>query len=222
MRKYRKHKCCQCGKIATWYNYDSHKDDLEYFCDDCVPRGCIENVKNTDKDGEPMLGAKVMWWDCDADESDFLHDGDLEPNTQSFYYEVLDNNGRRKPSHFAYCYEENGFELIDNSYYLRYYDVRQVFGKTCERLNYLLKLDVESEISYIFEKNHTLYDEFIIDYNIFMQKLSKFVYNVVDRDIKQSLLSWIKTEYEDLRKFYEYFKTEIKKVKLSLKSLLRD
>ena len=42
----RKHRCCECGKIAVWYNEFGTKNRTKYYCEDCVTRGSISNVDN--------------------------------------------------------------------------------------------------------------------------------------------------------------------------------
>ena len=45
----RKHRCCECGKIAVWYNEFGTKNRTKYYCEDCVPRGSISNVDNIEE-----------------------------------------------------------------------------------------------------------------------------------------------------------------------------
>lgn len=42
----KKHICIECGNLAVWYYLpgDSlNKEENDYFCDECVPRGCSCN-----------------------------------------------------------------------------------------------------------------------------------------------------------------------------------
>ena len=59
----RKHKCCICDKEAKWYNSFCNKTYQKYYCDEHVPRNCINNVDNLEDFGEPKTTNKIMWWD---------------------------------------------------------------------------------------------------------------------------------------------------------------
>ena len=41
------HKCGRCNKTATWL-YLPSSSGINFFCDDCVPRGCTCNVMGLD------------------------------------------------------------------------------------------------------------------------------------------------------------------------------
>lgn len=41
-----KHVCCECWQLATWYYdpcYDEKIEQENYYCDNCVSRGCTCN-----------------------------------------------------------------------------------------------------------------------------------------------------------------------------------
>lgn len=98
-------KCDICGKTATWLYMPGGR----FYCDDCVPRGCSCNVDNLDM-GEPEQTTNpIMWWPHNIKEEDLYHGGSLHRDSNSFYYEILDEDGRRSPC-CEYDYSEEGFE----------------------------------------------------------------------------------------------------------------
>lgn len=98
-------KCIRCGKPASWLYMPSGR----FYCDDCVPRGCGCNIDNISM-GEPeQTSNPIMWWDKDSTAEDLVQNGYMERNANSFYYEVLDEMGRRAPC-CEYEYSEEGFE----------------------------------------------------------------------------------------------------------------
>ncbi len=64
---------CDCGRIAVWVYMPSHEgpETNDFYCDDCVPRGCSCNM-------EPK-------------------DGDHENSDPSNWEEPLDDKGRKYP-----------------------------------------------------------------------------------------------------------------------------
>ena len=108
-----KHKCCECGAIAVWYNEYNNSRKTNYYCDDCIPRGSICNVDNLEDIGEPsQTDRKIMWWSKFSLSKDLLRNGSLERDKDSFYYEVLDEHGRRSPSD-DFIYQEDGFDKFE-------------------------------------------------------------------------------------------------------------
>lgn len=211
------HKCCQCGKRAVWFKDISNKGELLYFCDDCVPRGSIDNINDIEHYGEPSVsnsGGKVMWWDKNATENDVYHDGYLDRKETSYFYEVLDNKGRRFPSD-SFIFDKDGFNKMEDEkyFYLKYYNVRDVLRKTFCKLPPNIKMDIEDDISMIFEKEHSIFDEFIIEYNTFMNKFRNRIFLIVDKDLEKAKINGNEPKYDCLRKFWYFFRDEIKKVK---------
>lgn len=105
--------CCKCNKIATWLHMPSDRA----YCDEHVPRGCTCNVQNLEEDGEPSYYKNnIIWWDKKT--YDIYHQDNLDENkfttrtrqNDSFYYEILDEKGRRNPC-CEYEYSEKGFEI---------------------------------------------------------------------------------------------------------------
>lgn len=80
--------CCVCGKEAVW----CYMPGGECYCDDCVPRGCSCNVDNIQEFGEPKTDGPVMWW---SEKECVEEPGSLERKEDSFFYECLDEHGRR-------------------------------------------------------------------------------------------------------------------------------
>lgn len=211
------HKCCQCGKRAVWFKEISNKHDLVYYCDDCVPRGSIDNINDIENYGEPNVtnsGGKVMWWDKNSSENDIVHDGSLDRTENSFYYEVLDNKGRRFPSD-VYSFCKDGFLHSEDEtiFYLKYYDVRETLRKTFYKLPPNLKMDIEDDIEMLFDRKHVIFDEFTIEYNTFMNAFNRIIFRIVDHDLYKSKINGTVPKYDCLRKFWFFFRDEIRKVK---------
>lgn len=111
-------RCCKCGKIAVWAYMPGDGDD-HYYCDDCVPRGCSCNVDNLDEfpyaRREPDDNGNMLWWSKETYEKHWKNEGDLEKYatrkrmSDSFYYEVLDEKGRRMPCG-EFDYSPDGFD----------------------------------------------------------------------------------------------------------------
>ncbi len=40
-------KCFKCNKHAVWCYMPSQQNDGDYYCDDCIPRGCSCNIINS-------------------------------------------------------------------------------------------------------------------------------------------------------------------------------
>lgn len=96
--------------------YMPKADGNHFFCDEHVPRGCTCNVENLKEFGEPDPDSKVIWWSkqdyeaCIPDKMDELISfATMERQPDSFYYEVLDENGHRYPC--CECdHDENGYD----------------------------------------------------------------------------------------------------------------
>lgn len=120
--KYRKKKCCQCGKMATWY-YVPGRSVGNFYCDDCVPRGCTCNIRNLKYESTcTWEGINPIVYYSEKD----LCDGDgypkhctLERKEDSVAFEILDDDGRRFPC-VEYEFNGNGFKFKDNIYGFTY------------------------------------------------------------------------------------------------------
>ena len=174
----RKHKCCECGKTAVWFNEYGTNNRTKYYCEDCVPRGAICNIDNIQDIGEPNPNKKIMWWDEFSLQKDFLKNGTLERTKNSFYYEELDEEGRRSPSD-EFTYSPRGFDkkYEDKNYLITYDDILE----SVDACNKCLTLDEEFEISdllgEIFLEYRNLKDLYSIDYNLFMSKVGDVIFS---------------------------------------------
>lgn len=121
--KKRYRKCSKCNKLATWM-YMPSGDGTRWYCDEHVPRGCTCCLHDLDFDGEPKNTDNLMWWSKEAyderwgkaDDSVKLEDlGTRERMPDSFYYEHLDDKGRRSPC-CEFWYDEEGDEIEETRY----------------------------------------------------------------------------------------------------------
>ena len=95
-------------------------DGNRMYCNEHVPRGCTCNVRNIEEDGEPETEDNVIWWtkqdyECHMGkygDGEFMNDATMERQPDSFYYEILDEDGKRSPC-CEYCYDAEGFEKDD-------------------------------------------------------------------------------------------------------------
>lgn len=111
--KKRVHKCSCCDKIATW-SYIPSGSGRRNFCNDHVPRGCTCNVYNIKEFTDSIPSENVMWWSKD---DDLNTDGSLTRKEDSFYYEELDENGKRFPC-CEFDYDPDGIEMISKRYFI--------------------------------------------------------------------------------------------------------
>lgn len=105
-------KCSKCDKIATWCYIPNcnEKTSEGFYCNDCVPRGCSCNLYDIEHDGEPNNESKVGYYS--KDDSTFSQMR-LNRDSNSYYYEYLDEQGRRFPC-CEYIEDEDGFEKDEN------------------------------------------------------------------------------------------------------------
>ena len=86
-----KEKCYDCSQVAQWL-YAPGKNDpegVDYYCDDCVPRGCSCNLTLKDGVEEIMIDLYEM-------------------NPDEDYYQPLDENGREYPC-CEFLFSEKGW-----------------------------------------------------------------------------------------------------------------
>lgn len=207
----RKHKCCECGKIAIWYNEYHNSRNPKYYCDDCVPRGSICNVDNIDDFGEPNPKRKIMWWSEHSLSKDLLKNGSLERESDSFYYEELDEFGRRSPSD-DYTYQPNGFDKKDDEkiYLVCYDDILESIDLANKNL--LSKNDefkITDLLENIFLNNRYEDNGITIDYNVLMSKFGNYLTNKFAAQLTPNV--------EEYRLFYLRFKEIMKNVKVLAK-----
>lgn len=112
-------KCCECDKMAVWINMAASREENLFYCDDHVPRGCTCNLCDIDFDGIPEKDENLLWWTKEDYEKNFRNcttEKEIEElattkrQVNSFFYEYLDEKGRRYPC-CEYEYDEDGFDL---------------------------------------------------------------------------------------------------------------
>lgn len=202
------HKCCICkSNIAQWKNQLAPKDGIFYFCDKCVPRNDISNVKNIDDFGEPDSNANVMWWSEFSLKKDFKKNGTLTREKDSYYYEIIGEDFRRKPSS-DFLYKKDGFnKKEEEKQYILYFsdimntinsiELKGVFDSDLFEFK-----DVAEEI-YIKHKNKL--NSEIIDYNLFMSKLGYYFVQKYSENMAFNV--------NEIRAIYNDFKIKIKKLR---------
>lgn len=114
------HKCERCGKKAQWM----YMPNSNFYCDDCVPRGCSCNIDIISNESAGNGITPTIYYTED-DVSDYINGrinsdellsrGSLTKLSDSVYYEVLDDQGRREPC-CEYDYSYDGFEIEPNEY----------------------------------------------------------------------------------------------------------
>lgn len=188
--KKRIHKCSCCNKIATW-SYMPSTSRRRNFCDDHVPRGCSCNVYNIEEFSDSIPNGNVMWW---SKNDDLNIDGSLVKNNDSFFYEELDEDGKRSPCcEYDYCPE--GIEMITKKYFIRKDDL----------IKCLIKATNPKFFDMYFATKIKKLDE-QIDYNQVMQDFCSILHTILKKtNLPQILkferrLKYFAREY----KFYKY------------------
>lgn len=200
--KKRYKKCSCCNKIATWI-YMPSGDGKRWYCDDCVPRGCTCNLHDLNFNGNPNEKTKTIWWSKDAYDKQWKEDDTVsleslatkERMPDSFYYEYVDEKGRRSPC--CEFWSVDGEEVEERHYIIHKKDIKD----TLENSKYKLSISDNlrnSIISFI----EMLKDEG--EYNIFMSRF---------HDICQP---YMKIGYNAAinRKFYLSVKDKLGKLKV--------
>lgn len=103
----KKIKCCSCTeKDAVWCYMPGGLEDGDFFCDDCVPRGCSCNQYSFEEfDDSDDFENKIYW---DKEREKFTK----EKTENSKFYEPVDQQGRRYPC-CEYFYSEDGYNVDD-------------------------------------------------------------------------------------------------------------
>lgn len=163
-KKKRKHRCSQCGNQAVWL----YMPNGNFYCAEHVPRGCTCNVCDIEFDGEPKSDSNLLWWSKnDYEENMYQNNLDnfatKERQVDSFYYEYLDEKGRREPC-CEFEYDEDGFEIEETQYYLDRRDIIEVLES--HKLKYLISSTYAEKIKDILK-----FVDDRITYNDFMTKL---------------------------------------------------
>ena len=210
-----KHKCCECGDVAVWYNEYNHSRKTNYYCDKCIPRGAICNVDNLEDIGEPNPNKKVMWWSKFSLHRDLLRNGTLERQEDSFYYEELDEQGRRSPSD-DFIYQEEGFDKKEDekTYLLCYDDILEsidtvVNNKLGYKNEVCLTQKEEFELTDILEAIFLKYrteDGYTIEYNVLMSNFGNLLTERFSRFCHPNVENW--------RLFYIRLKEVMNKTKV--------
>lgn len=215
--KMKLHRCCECGDaIAVWYN-ESGRSKTRFYCDKCVPRGSVCNVDNIEDFGEPHdnNGNSIMWWGKESRICDLLNNGSLDRDSDSFFYEYLDEYGRRSPSDdFSFC--KDGFPIQDDEVksYITYDTLCDVFDRNAVGMTFSDYCTVKDAIGEIFLKYRNKYSKDKIEYTILMSKFGEYVYSIIG--YRKLTPRYIKEKYKDIdsiRKFYNKFKDEIYRIK---------
>ena len=177
--KYRKKKCCQCGKMATWF-YVPGRGVGNFYCDDCVPRGCTCHIRNLNYESTCVWeGINPIVYYSEND----LGDGDsypkhcsLERKEDSVAFEILDEDGRRFPC-VEYDFNSDGFKYgvtydelvgyVHNSYY------DELEEKIKNKMEEFLERMKEHIMKYNKIGNSYIDSEYVegIDYNKIMSDL---------------------------------------------------
>lgn len=203
-----KHKCCECGEMAVWFKEFGNSSKTRYYCDKCVPRGSICNVDNLEDFGEPQYnGRQIMWWDKNSLSKDLLMKGSLKRNENSFYYEILDENGRRSPSD-DFTFQDNGFSKLEEekTYLLCYDDILESIEiAKVGLLTYKEEFEITDILEEIFLKNRNKDDGYTINYNILMSKFGDYLTNKFSMAFNPNVENW--------RLFYLKFKDAMTKAK---------
>lgn len=97
-------KCCVCTeKDAVWFYMPGGLKDGDFFCDECVPRGCSCNQYHMKEFNDERDYKNVIYWDKD------LKTFTKEKTSNSVYFEPVDEKGQRFPC-CEYDYSEDGYE----------------------------------------------------------------------------------------------------------------
>ena len=101
-------KCCKRKKKDdAWLQIPGHDDGNDFFCDDCVTRGCSCNQYAFEEfNFNSNHNSNYIFWNKELTKStDTIKD-------DTFYYEPVDERRRRYPC-CEYDYEEDGFNEED-------------------------------------------------------------------------------------------------------------
>lgn len=204
----KKHRCCCCEKIATWYNEYGNKNRGLYYCDNCIKRGSISNVDNIEDFGEPNPCNKIMWWHRNSLAKDLLKEGSLIRDENSFYYEILDNLGRRNPSD-DFTYNKDGFLISkhEKEYYVNWCDIYSIIEEYSFLLDNSDYFIIKDKICDIFLNYRDKFDRTKILYNKFMGKIGQYLTKQNDDYINPPIYN------TNIRKFYSNIKTKISEKK---------
>lgn len=105
----KKIKCSVClEKDAVWLYMPGSDDGNDFYCDDCVPRGCTCNVYSLEEfNPEEEQNKNVIYWNRERTTST------KHKTEDSFYFEPVDEKWRRFPC-CEYDYSPDGYEVEEN------------------------------------------------------------------------------------------------------------
>lgn len=226
MVKKRYHKCSCCNKKAVWLYMPSRYGKI-YYCDDCVPRGCMCNVYNIKEFGGKTsngITETIYWSDNNINEyvngklneNEFTKLGSHEKKYDSTYYEILDDFGRREPC-CEYMYEYEGFEMEIPQVLIKKFDllnciakVRNSYFLNTKNINWLslirfLRDNYGNEVNYntIFDDMYkNMVDNFIINDGAsainFVIRSKRIVKNFIGEIRKRAReYKYVKYDYEN-------------------------
>lgn len=90
---------CECGKVATWIYAPKTDDGINpYYCEDCVPRGCMCNDYDIEDGWEPSPSEENITW---------------EWKEKGKIWSPIDGNGLQYPC-CEFLNEEDGFKIVEN------------------------------------------------------------------------------------------------------------
>ena len=207
MSKHKKHRCCCCDKMAVWENeFDTKR--ARYYCDECVPRGSICNVDNLEDMGEPFFTKNIMWWSKDTSSKDLLKVGSLERSDDSFYYEELDEQGRRNPSD-DYLFDADGFVICRDEpiYGISYDNIKEAFDDSTWGVSFRFIQILNEKISEIFLASRIKPSRTIANYNKFLSSFGNYLNKHSDE------IGVIPMNISSIEDFYKMFKKELQNKK---------
>jgi hypothetical protein len=187
MKKVKIHKCSKCNKSATWFYLPATRGKF-YFCDDCVPRGCTCNVDDIDMaEPDKEFNDRTIWWSkeayhkCINEKLDPIEFCTRDRQSDSYYYEILDENGRREPC-VEFDYSPHGYERERNFYVVDSLNVEKIFNKVLKEKPIGSKEMVNGMQNII-----SSYNELPIPYNEFMAKIAEvcrpyFIHTMFNKD----------------------------------------
>lgn len=194
--KKRYKKCSCCNKTATWL-YMPSGDGKRWYCDDCVPRGCTCNLCDLEFNGNPNEKTKIIWWSKDAYDKKWKEDDTVsleslatkERMPDSFYYEYVDEKGRRSPC--CEYWDIDDEEMEQRQYTISKKNINKILEESKYKLlisnrmkhaivDFLSKLNNEGDYNYFMSKFHDVCKPYMkIGYNAKINR--KFYLSVKDK-----------------------------------------
>lgn len=170
MKKTRTHRCSCCNKPAVWM-YAPASTGRVFYCNDCVPRGCSCNVDTVTGLSRFDMTRKHAFWSKEDYEKYHATDELMQhasPTKQedSFYVEVLDDEGRRNPC-CEFWWSEGGYEIEENAYWVDRDVILDVLQKMTRKLPYTIQQELIDKINAL---------DSCVEYRSFMRKIYDFLF----------------------------------------------